>query len=173
MMEPRITMRLPMSKIYRAFPELDRFEAAECEAWVARAWKMHGAALAGMNLLAFAVGGGALLLVGPLCFVVFWRVSERTPGEWGWWLQLAMVLVMMPVLAVPVVGGLWIRDIALRRAIVRQLEGARCVKCRYSLLGLPIHLGAVVCSECGERMTLGTLGLTAADLMARTDGPSD
>jgi hypothetical protein len=61
--------------------------------------------------------------------------------------------------------AMWIRDQGLRRAIAKRLEGARCGRCKYSLLGLAVVGGNVLCPECGHFEALGDRGLSAADIL--------
>lgn len=105
-----IGTRLVTGKVYRSFPELDRFTDEQCEQFVRH-----------------ALGAGAI----------------------AWWLL-----------------GLVIRDRWLRRTIRSSLRHTRCPRCEYSLLGLAVAEGAVVCPQYGMRVGLAERGLTAEMLMA-------
>lgn len=160
-------MRVPMDKVYRAFPELDRFSDAECIAWVKRAERVHAKYLALGTFVAIA---GAMMLAIP-AFVVGWAPAMwMMEPKWHYpsVLWLPAILWAVLVSALPFVGSLAVRDWCLRRCIGIQIAGARCEKCSYSLLGLPIHEGWVTCSECGQRLSLKQLGLTPEDLLARS-----
>jgi hypothetical protein len=58
-----------------------------------------------------------------------------------------------------------LRDTGLRWAIDLRLQGARCPSCSYSLLGLDVRDGIVVCPECGRRERLGDRGLSARHIL--------
>lgn len=156
-------MRLPFSKIYRAFPELDRFSHEECERYVASVqydlWYRRQSGL-------FFLG---LIVVGP-------------PSLWGL-LQvlrpvlrgmhpaaIALSLTLFPILIALVL--LMIRDRMLHRAIAARLVSATCRGCRYSLLGLTVSDGTVMCPECGAKIVLAEHNLKEEDLLVRRDAPA-
>lgn len=164
-------MRIPLHKIYRAFPELDRFSDDECERYVHQArtvaysrrfWR-H--ALEGLAM----VGGFAVVLVLQ---VVIYTVITALPGNPPRWFEpVAMFTFVTLLVAVPSLGSLMVRDRWLRRAIADRLANARCPHCEYSLLGLPVDDGSVQCPECGETIELAAYGLMPADLLSdRKDG---
>jgi hypothetical protein len=146
-------MRLPTRKIWRAFPELDRFPDARCARYVreakARRW----------------VSGAATALLIPV-FVIVWLVSVvfsiglmdllhpggAGPGVWGTLLAFALFAGTPLLLALTL---LLIRDRWLHGAIRARLNVARCLGCSYSLLGLePGGNRFVVCPECGKTADL-------------------
>ena len=144
-------MRLSTSKIWRAFPELDRFDDKRCQRYVREAMRQHRR------------GGCLVLLLVPLGFVL-WLISTAlsvglmdllVPGNEGphWVFIVAGVLAYgAPPLGIGL-GLLLARDRWLRRAIRDRLNAARCLGCSYSLLGLtPLEGGrVVVCPECGRK----------------------
>jgi DNA-directed RNA polymerase subunit RPC12/RpoP len=160
-------MRLPLTKVYRAFPELDRFTDEQCREYVKHVhlrfpWsRWMYAALA--NVVAFVVAA-----------LAFWSVA---------WVTLRPSVTMMPgfrfvdhplmcsaLLAALSLGPAsllryWIRHRWLRRRLRECIAEARCANCRYPLLGLAVRDGAVLCPECGERVVLADFGLTPADLL--------
>lgn len=156
-------MRLPTSKVYRAFPELDKFSDAQCAAYVKNATKerkkQHIAAtcllLIAVPLALFlAYGGTALsaLLIFP---------DEKLFSD----SFFAFILIHMTVLFfLECLGLLWLRDRWLRRIVTKHLLTVRCPHCRYVLLGLAVNDNTVTCPECGTRHTLASLGRTEADL---------
>ncbi|MGD9690657.1 MAG: hypothetical protein AB7K52_13315 [Phycisphaerales bacterium] len=160
-------MRLPVSKVYRAFSELDRFSDAQCEAWVARARRGHvllidGSLLSGLALAAGVTIGGFLVSWPMLDF------ASRLPDNWwGASARVGLMVVWLAAMMLPGLAPLLARDWSLRWCIRMQLAGAACVRCRYSLLGLRVKRGEITCSECGEVMNLAALGLTPEDIIAR------
>jgi hypothetical protein len=58
------------------------------------------------------------------------------------------------------------RDWWLRQTITRSIMSTRCLGCRYSLLGLTVREGVVVCPECGVECSLAGRGLTPDDILA-------
>lgn len=169
-------MRLPWTKLYRGFPELDRFSDDQCEAWLGRLWGAAPAAMWASVGVPLAVG----LLAASACVQLgFWFLSPMLDelGQAGgahrllWqWLAVAAWVAL--------VGGpgglvaLVLRDRIVRRIVKRQLKSRACMKCGYSLLGLPVTGGTVVCAECGGRVTLADRGLTAADLISQAGVPA-
>lgn len=145
-------MRLIRSKIYRAFPELDRFDDEQCRRFVHAAnsswrrrigrWVVVGVTT-GVLLVGAVIGCVAL---GSYLddHMVFWG----TIGYFGW----GVLFVVGTGLAL--LGGLVLRDRILRLR-VRQLirRCGSCPNCHYSLLGMRVagdH--AIVCPECGTRV---------------------
>jgi len=171
-------MRIPLRKIYRAFPEFDRFSDADCERYMRRVrdtsrlhkWAKPVATLVVSPLAIAAWYFGEQHLYGLIPKMV-WRKAEHV------WLgigSLGDVLVLMPgvvvILGAIVVIGL-VRDIALRRALRISIDRAVCPTCRQSLLGLPVadrdSRPSVRCPECGKEHVLADIGLSLADVMAR------
>ncbi|MCC7387146.1 MAG: hypothetical protein IT431_00105 [Phycisphaerales bacterium] len=142
-------MRLPLSKVHRAFPELDRFSDEQCVRFVRaagrRGWRpwVH----TGLLLLLGAVLTAAVLAASLVVWswfeqrlrlggAAFYAVTSASCGVV--WLLGAGVLMLL-------------RDrllIARVRYVVRA-RGA-CPGCGYSLLGIVVREGnVVVCPECG------------------------
>lgn len=71
------------------------------------------------------------------------------------------VLIFLPVYAV-------VRWRMLTSSVRRLLNRAACPYCEFSLMGLEVQMGGVVCPECGERTILSELGLTKEDLIPHT-----
>jgi hypothetical protein len=160
-------MRIPVSKVYRAFPELDRFDDESCERYVRQAMQVALKRRVHRHLL--EVGIGALVFLGLLTLglLMFRAVGAplMTPG-----IGSIILLVYYSVLvAVPIVASLMARDWWLRRAVALRLRSARCPKCEYSLLGLPVQRDAVLCPECGERVDLESHGLTIDDVLGHAE----
>ncbi len=152
-------MRLPWSKVYRAFAELDEFEDDRCERFVR--WARSKIRL---RIFLLPIGAGCVwaVLVIVITSVVFGAVLSSLP--FGLFRVLAMLFFAV-ALAWSFGVAFLVRDSLLIRAIRDRIRGGRCPECRFSLLGLPIHDGAIVCPECGTGMTLHELGLTPRDLL--------
>lgn len=160
-------MRLPVSKIYRAFPELDRFDDDACEVYIERAKARNrlrtscGGAVAGAIFVLF-VGAAIWLMIILLLHL------PRDPRSEFW--NLALIGTEFGVMMLlGCVFSFLARDYFLRRLLRWELQGARCPNCGYSMLGLRAIDGKIVCPECGEVRDFGAMGLTPQDLMAETD----
>lgn len=162
-------MRVPGSKVYRAFSELDPFSDAECVAYVRmvrqRHRLMHGVATVfGVGLaLGCIVGFGSLM-------VSFTASIDDQPGRSVFDSAWGTLLLLLLIVAVPVMTGgvafLVVRDVALRRGVRRHLGKVQCHGCGYSLLGLAVVDGVVRCPECGEGLELAKYGLSEGDVLA-------
>ncbi len=169
-------VRLPLSKLHRAFPELDRFGDADCARYIAAAQrgKMAFMLLGAMTAIAALILTAAIVAV--LMRVVSGIPEVRLLGRRSPEGILAFV-VMSPIIA-GAVSALLVRDRFLRVLIRRQVLSARCMSCEYSLLGLPISragvgAGSVRCPECGAVNSLKNRGVSVEELqaLARTTGP--
>jgi hypothetical protein len=150
-------MRIPLRKIYRAFPELDRFDDAQCQRFVRQAERLVLSRRVERHVLEIAAGSLAFVVV--LLLGEVWRRLAGGPGS-------MRLLVLVPMLAAaPIIAGLIARDLLLRSAIRARLRSARCPRCEYSLLGLPVEDGAARCPECGESIPLEHYGLSEEDLL--------
>lgn len=151
-------MRLPLSKIYRAFPELDRFDNTTCEVFVQRAReakKVSGCMFAAMVLPMY------FLLAFVMLVMVDWIASSVNVP-----LPIAVVAVGFSLIPlVPALTLLVIRDVWLRWALRSQVGSTNCF-CGYSLLGLTLVDEGVQCPECGEVLRLADRGLVPEDLLA-------
>lgn len=133
--------------IYRAFPELDRFDDERCARFVRAAARGLWKTVRGFT--AMVIAGAVIFVVAALLEVGTMKVLAKAGFEaWPGW--LVVVLGVTPV-AAAVFGGAWTRDLHLRWRIHRVLRARGvCTGCRYSLVGLgvgPDH--RVVCPECG------------------------
>lgn len=163
-------MRLPLNKIYRAFPELDSFSDGACEGFVRQASRRYWLSHIGFAVLAIALGAMVLILWGLLSNVGTAIVPASSPfwdGGFGSALEV-VYWIAGPVCAI--VTALLVRDHWLRTTIARQLLDTNCPGCGYSMLGLSVVSGAVTCPECGQARRLEETGLSPADLMAREVG---
>ena len=143
-------MRLLTRRIYRAFPELDRYSDEQCLRFIRtarrgffrRAW--HYSLIGAVFLV---VVFGAMF---PVAFVSNF-VEHRTFRTTGLhWENLLTVLASIPCLGLAPLAAFIVRDWLLRRRVryVLRTRGV-CHNCRYSLVGLPVdERGMVVCPEC-------------------------
>jgi hypothetical protein len=161
-------MRIPLRKIYRAFPELDRFDDEECERFVIQAtrvrWTIRLAKL--MLQIAVAVIVGLMVLVAGVFALAMFQMRDDSDTA------IVAVTIALGVMlgAGPGICVLLLRDWMLRRAIAGRIRLARCPQCDYLLLGLPCREGHVMCPECGMNFGLAEYGLTEADLVCRAEG---
>jgi DNA-directed RNA polymerase subunit RPC12/RpoP len=157
-------VRLPLDKIYRAFPELDRFSDAACRRFVRQAARRNR--LSQLRLAVMAIPLAGLVLVAWYIFGAV--VGKAVPSRF--WEDMPGALIMIvywiagPVVAI--LSGLMLRDSWLRRMIAKQLIDTRCTNCSYSLLGLEVLKGKIQCPECGHSRVLAESGLTASDFVA-------
>ncbi|MGH7130794.1 MAG: hypothetical protein ACREJO_02480 [Phycisphaerales bacterium] len=144
-------MRFPWNKVYRAFPELDRFSNAECENYVRIARERYGGSMA----WALAVGIVLVIVTLIVASIVMDPLIEAIHPRTRSILELPIGAVQLLIyLGAPAFGWLIARDIWLRRAIRQQLFDTLCPGCKYQLLGLPIDHESVQCPECGRRTAL-------------------
>lgn len=152
-----------MSKVYRAFPELDPFSDAECGAYVRHVRRRNWIGVIVVPLLALVMTF-LLAVFGSIVFGALAMPWGNIDSALGAALSIAMVIVPM---VLPLVVMWLVRDRMLRRGLRRQIATAACVSCGYSLLGLPVQAGEVTCPECGHQHDLQRHGLRPEDLIAR------
>ena len=148
-------MRIPTSKLYRAFPELDPFEDEKCIRFVRVAqgpWWWRGVRFICLVVLwvvtfvgvswGLAEGASAILMDSDNWRRTFGPIPEI----------LGLVLCAGAGMAIASVGTLMLRDFLLRRSVRRVLKGsANCWNCGYGLLGLPVSSErTITCPECGS-----------------------
>ncbi|MEZ6241837.1 MAG: hypothetical protein R3B57_02240 [Phycisphaerales bacterium] len=150
-------MRLPLGKVWRAFPELDRFDDAVCAQYVAEAkltrWR------SGLLLLTLLLPGGAIACLIALSISL--NITSRVwsaDDDWGIVSAIWFAFIMFVPQTLVLSGVLMLRDRWLRAAVRDRLETMACTGCRYNLLGLR-PLGApgeqhVICPECGRHVKL-------------------
>lgn len=158
-------MRVPLSKVYRAFPELDRFSDEQCQGWQRLAndywpWKRLAVSIAIVAVFVvvyFATTAAFGLVAAATAF------TRQRGGDTD---TIILVLVLVGPVLIAVLASLGIRDWWTRRCLRRFIDDRLC-GCGYSLLGLPEEPQtqgvAVHCPECGvwHRVDSRT-GLTTA-----------
>jgi cytochrome c biogenesis protein CcdA len=159
-------MRMPLDKIYRAFPELDRFSDEQCAAYVRLAKRERLGQRLGvivLGLVIFAVGFGVLMGAGSGILFGVYRLDDTR------WMALVATSMIVFAAGCPLLLVLRIRDRWLRRAVRLHLKSAHCPACAYLLLGLPVSNGSVRCPECGDVISLEAIGLTPENLLAPSE----
>ncbi|GJQ30166.1 MAG: hypothetical protein HBSAPP03_20500 [Phycisphaerae bacterium] len=146
-------MRIPASKVYRAFPEFDRFSDEQCEGFL-RAVARHPGRRAGRLLVQCLATLAALLVIGFLSSrlaVVIEDAVGRGP-QTIWRDSLPPLVWLVTTLPLSGLVYLIVKDFLLRRAIARVMnQRGSCASCGYGLTGLPVQPdGRVICPECGQ-----------------------
>jgi hypothetical protein len=147
-------MRIPGSKVYRAFPELDRFTDESCQKFVRAAMRGVGkkAVMAAVVIPVAIFGFGCALYVWLSGFTVLEKsLGTRFDSMGLWMLPLAAVLLIMAV--VGVLPALVAKDLILRFSISRVFrDSGTCFACAYGLIGLPVsrekERWCISCPEC-------------------------
>lgn len=164
-------MPLPFDRVYRAFPELNRFSNEQCRRFVARAQRRHpvATALSAAAALAATAGGWAMIAVG-------WSALARAlPADWSRAVSvhemgvIAWMIVLVVCMTVGPLCGLSVRWLCVRWLVRRHLNRAVCPRCRTSILGRPLEPGAeptVACQRCGASVPLAARGLCPEDVIA-------
>lgn len=145
-------VRLIRNKIYRAFPELDRFTDEQCErfvrsansSWVRRLGRWIVVGVTSFGLLILVIAG----------FVAFDQMLDAKLQRLGWMGALLGLVGFVVATGAALTAGLVLRDWILRRR-VRQLIArcGACPACHYSLLGMRVGENlTIVCPECGRAM---------------------
>lgn len=156
-------MRLPGTKIWRAFPELDSFDDKRAAQFVRAACKAFW--------LVKLVRAGAMFLGGMACCLVMAIAGGTVMNTMDRLIKEPMLTLLVGLTAV-VVGVISmsllmiVRDFFMRRR-VRKVIASRgsCVKCGYVLIGLRVPEDLNLrCPECGSLTVLNLdLDETALD----------
>jgi hypothetical protein len=155
-------MRLPFERVYRAFPELDRFDDARCERFVG--WAVDHAGwwrwvVRGMMISLPGAGLAAVRATG-----LYQVLDPLVAGDLA---QQTLRAVCTGVLGggVPLAGAFVLRDLWLRRRVRAVLSSTACLRCRYQLLGLSAVELRVTCPECGLVRELDADSAAAAAML--------
>ncbi len=145
-------MRLLTRRIYRAFPELDRYDDEQCARFVKSARKgglmtiLHTAAILITVLPLISAALVATLYLYDRLGTANIAILRR---PWGF--EFTWLLASCLMFACAMSAGLLVRDTLLRRRLrfVLRTRGA-CPACQYSLVGLAVSDSSTVqCPECG------------------------
>ncbi len=162
-------MRSARKKLYRSFPELDRFPDSACDLMVSRMEASRSFTLPLMLSITFIVLG--VFGCGMALWLIVqesWTAFEKDLFDrYGRPMSdvLGLGLAYAPMLIASGLAGLLARDalskILLRRAIARRIRSTRCTNCHVSLLGLPTIGNTVRCPACDRVMGLSELDLSS------------
>ncbi|GMV25304.1 MAG: hypothetical protein AMXMBFR58_13350 [Phycisphaerae bacterium] len=162
-------MRIPASKVYRAFPELDRFPDEVCEQYMRYVLGRYGRPMRVVTRVLWAACLVLCVFISPFAAIAgnrlaYWMAKHGLPDSNAWMLGAAAIMLVAGVLLVVMV--LAVRDVMLRRLLLGRILEARCPFCSYSLLGLAVdEHGGVLCPECGKRSSLADRKLTVQDVL--------
>lgn len=167
-------MRIPTSKIYRAFEELDEFSDEQCERLMKRV-QLDRASTTGMAGLVVCVVVVSLFVMG----LFLWFMSELLDAQLRVlsmpmrpYFDLDAMVFSIVECITAVASGFLMRDHVLRKnliaAIQLRIERVRCPNCKYILIGQRARNNMVTCPECGTSTSLGALGVTEKDLIPPT-----
>lgn len=160
-------MRLIRRKLYRAFPELDRFSDEQCQRFMASvAGSMrHRLVRRAVILAGAAVSSAAAVMLGMwLGEGTRWLV--KITGQRGWLVDLIIAAMVFLLVGGGLLLAMVARDVLLRLRVRGLLaRNGSCPKCAYSLLGLPVSADLRVrCAECGTEVDVDpALGELARD----------
>ncbi|MCX5690780.1 MAG: hypothetical protein NTV94_13525 [Planctomycetota bacterium] len=141
-------MRLLRKELYRAFPELDRFDDERCIRFVEAARGGFWSKLSAITLCALS----SLLTLLASVFVADLLSPPSASADFG---PVEIALILAGCMAAPLVA-LVVRD-QLLRLRVNYLLACRgiCLGCNYALIGLTADAdGMVTCPECHRRSEL-------------------
>lgn len=161
-------MRIPISKPYRAFPELDPYDDEACKAYMRRARAKGRWLRLCVGLLAAGMGlGVSSVLIALIGFVA------KADAFQGLDLLVGVIVIgsfffaaLTPYLCAAIAS-----DVMIQRQLRRRLDTAECGGCGYSLIGqrpLPDPDGRgdfVRCPECGMTSPVGRGGIPRENLM--------
>lgn len=144
-------MRIPLHKIYRAFPELDRFDDDLCKRFMKRACS---------NRLEQVLAAVMIVLVMVTVWAIVERLGEVGYSIWPWFAKVLdarwgvapiAVLVSLQFLAAALAGML-VRDLMVQWMVRRLIrKRGTCRACGYSLLGMVVPADLkIICPECGK-----------------------
>ncbi len=155
-------MRLPLLKLHRAFPELDRFSDAQCRGMIHRVVMQRPGMMIVASVLALAAW---MLVTGAICgaAVMFSRIPLARRHD----LEVVALGLLLGIGCGTVVA-LLVRDVFVRAMVREWVNSSRCVKCRYSLLGLQTRGSQVQCPECGMSNDLEARGIDPQTLVPRS-----
>ncbi len=164
-------MRLLSRKIYRAFPELDKYEDDVCKRYVTYAIDRKDESQDWFFVISSMVVAIAFwLIIGTVLATLVNNLFRNIIGQFPYdefVSDFIVLLLASGIIWFPAFIYLMIRDRWLHRCIRKQLVGVQCPPCGYSLIGLSIDSTdnpSVHCPECGQVTLLSDLGLTEADI---------
>ncbi|MBX3356258.1 MAG: hypothetical protein KF724_11250 [Phycisphaeraceae bacterium] len=157
-------MRLPIRRIWRAFPELDPYDDARCREFVKAARRSMLRIAAEFILIGVVWAVTLGLVIAALALMS--RSALRPSATSDVVAALLTALVIVVVIGGPSLAALYVRDRLLRRRLVQVLRyRGCCFKCGYSLVGMTVPESlSIICPECGTSCTVdAALGVLALD----------
>ncbi len=156
-----------MTRFYRRLPELDGYSDEECQRLV---WQAKIRREDAMWILPLCAGAAALLvwagIAGSVAVLLasLWPATMSGPAD-------AKIAVALGFGAL-IVWMAWVGTarLLILRSIRAMLNRAGCPYCDFSLIGLKVKAGYVTCPECGSRVGLHEINLTAEDLAVKGRG---
>ncbi len=165
-------MRIPLHKVYRAFPEFDRFSDERCEAYMLYVHRRYASRLTTVGILVWlgaifstVVGLFPVTRIGTA--LTRWYSKSAYPPDDLWYASIVLPLAILMLICA--LAALVVRDIHLRGVMRRQLKGVTCAACSYSLLGAVVSGDSVRCPECGEAFFISARGLRPEDFQVGRD----
>ncbi len=157
---------LTARKIYRAYPELDKFDDAVCKEYVRHA-RRSGNAWWGRALIVVVIPTAFILWI--LTVWLFATLTASASVSLSGILDLVVAsIVFTGFFWFPALCALLTRDFTLRRCIRKQISVTGCFSCGYNLIGLTVFDDAenrvVQCPECGTKTVLNQGHITEADI---------
>lgn len=151
-------MRVPLAKIFRAFPELDRFTDEECRRLLLQA-RHHArvtprAGCIGVACLVILVGGVGGSILSAWAISRFLHTEDDMVGS----------VIFCGSMVLGVYAGIRFRDRHTRAILRRQVERTTCPTCGGSLLGGRRSADHVRCGSCGGVHAFTGLGIDPTDL---------
>ncbi len=145
-------MRIPGTKVWRAFPELDRFDDDQCARFVRGARRSRAMVIRVLlGALIVVVGIITMASVGlaGAGLVVAFKMNKF--GQYDWRGDVRDIVLVVLVGGAGLMSGLLLRDRLLRKRITWVIaHRGSCSNCHYVLLGLPVDAQLnVICPECG------------------------
>lgn len=148
-------MRLISRKIWRAFPELDRFDDKTCERYITPGKKVASNPFGWVIYLGAVCLGVVIWAV--ICVVAYVLIEDIDQKIWnsmlGAWIQVLAGIIGVGVIWIPCIVLLFTRDRFMWMRVKARLIGASCFQCSYCLVGLSPSTSeqgrGVRCPECG------------------------
>lgn len=142
-------MRLITRKLWRAFPELDRFEDGQCQRFVVAAVRDTWPRV--IRWVVVVLAGFLGVVLGIMLSVIAEDVLRTTMSYGLARAQWGVVFSATFTVGGGSIAAMIARDMLVRWHLRRVLAGTGCPVCRYSLLGIPVPAsGRIQCPECGE-----------------------
>lgn len=164
-------MRILSRKIWRAFPELDQFDDETCRRYMNRSTKVYESGLGCLLLFLVVVAAfTAWIFIEYNARVLLYTVLKALGIKMGIYTDTFVgLLAYSGFIWFPWIAALLLRDRWLFRSILKQLNGALCKECEYSLLGLIVVIDSdtwkyVLCPECGTKNGLESGVLAESDI---------